>query len=179
MRAGNVLASVSFLELKPGEELPVSVTLRDLPESAFTGLKISLEPSVKFFSGETKTLSSLSSKGLVLVWIEPGKEPTRHLLNDLPGLKEEFDRWGGWFVFLTDPDRMPEGFTPESVGGTPENTLFATDPGLELLRSLHGSGLRHRPMPVVICCNSAGEVIFSSEGYRIGTGQQLLKEIKE
>ncbi len=97
--AGNVLASVSFLELKPGEELPVSVTLRDLPESAFTGLKISLEPTVKSFSGETQALSSLSSKGLVLVPIEPGKEPTRHLLNDLPALKEEFDRWGGCFVF--------------------------------------------------------------------------------
>ena len=177
--AGNVLASVSFLELKPGEELPVSVILRDLPESAFTGLKISLEPSVKFISGETKTLSSLSSKGLVLIWIEPGQEPTRHLLNDLPGLKEEFDRWGGCFVFLTDPERMPEGFTPESVGGTPENTLFASDPGLDLLRSLPGSGTAARPMPVVICCDSSGEVLFSSEGYRIGTGQQLLKKIKE
>lgn len=176
---GNVLASVSFFELKPGEELQVNVTLRDLPESTFTGVKISLEPSVQSFSGEKIILSSLSGKGLVLVWIEPGKEPTRHLLNDLPGLKQEFDRWGGWFVFLTDPDRMPADFTPGSVGGTPENTLFATDQGLELLRSLPGSGSAARPMPVVICCNKAGEVIFSSEGYRIGTGQQLLKKIIE
>ena len=176
---GNVLASVSFLELKPGEELTVNVTLRDLPESTFTGVKLSLEPSVKSFSGENIILNTLSSKGLVLIWIEPGKEPTRHLLNDLPGLKKEFDSWGGKFLFLTDPERIPEGFLAESVAGTPANSLFASDPGLELLRSLPGSGNAVRPMPVVICCDSAGKVIFSSEGYRIGTGQQLLKKILE
>lgn len=176
---GNVMASVSFLDLKPGEELEVKVILRDLPESTLTGVKISLEPTVQLLSDEKVSLSSLSGKGLVLVWIEPGSEPTRHLLNDLPVLKEEFDAWGGWFVFLTDPDRTPEGFTPESVGGTPGNSIFATDPGLELLRSLPGTGSQARPMPVVLCCNSAGEVLFSSEGYRIGTGQQILKKIKE
>lgn len=176
---GNVMSSVSFLELKPGEDMKLEVDLRDLPESNLTGTRISLVPTIQLFSGENVSLSSLSGKGLVLVWMEPGKEPTRHLLNDLPGLKEEFDEWGGRFLFITDPDRTPRGFTPETVSGTPENTLFANDPGLGLLRSLTDNGSRERALPVVICCNSSGEVLFSSEGYRIGTGQQMLKKIRE
>jgi hypothetical protein len=35
-----------------------------------------------------------------------------------------------------------------------------------------------RPLPVVICCNREGEILFNSEGYRIGTGEQILKKIR-
>mgnify|MGYP000848167399 FL=1 len=176
---GNVMASVSFYELKPGQELPLEVTLRRLPESGLTGEKIGLEQTFQAYSGEKTNLKSLAENGLVLIWMEPGREPTRHILNDLPGLKEEFDRWGGWFVFLTDPSRTPEGFNPASTAGIPENTVFAADGNLELMTSLLGSGSSSMPLPVVLCCNSKGEILFSSEGYRIGTGQQILKKIRQ
>ncbi|MRR22149.1 transglutaminase domain-containing protein [bacterium] len=176
---GNVMASVSFYELKAGQDLTVVVTLRRLPESGLTGEKVSLEKQVVQYSGEKTSLDSLAEKGLVMIWMEPGREPTRHILNDLPGLKDEFDKWGGWFVFLTDPARNPEGFNPESVAGIPENTVFAADSNLELMTSLLGSGSSSRPLPVVLCCNSKGEILFSSEGYRIGTGQQILKKIRQ
>ena len=176
---GNVLASVSFLELKEGEERQLTIAPRDLPESPMKGGKINLSPSVESFTGEKITLSSIAGKGLVMIWMEPGREPTRHLLNDLPGLKEEFDRWGGWFVFLTDPEKTPGQLTAEAVGGTPENTLFTSDPGLGLLQSLAGTDSRERALPVVLYSNSAGEVLFSSEGYRIGTCQEILKKIRE
>lgn len=176
---GNVLASVSLLELNAGDEQQLTITPRDLPEIPVKSGKINLTTSVKTFTGESVTLGSLAGKGLVLIWMEPGREPTRHLLNDLPGLKKEFDRWGGSFVFLTDPERTPGQITRESVTGAPENALFATDPGLGLLQSLSGNISRERSLPVVLYCDSGGEVLFSSEGYRIGTGQQILKKIRE
>jgi len=176
---GNVMASLSFYDLKPGQELPVEVILRTLPESGLTGEKVSLEVPVVQYSGEKTNLDSLAEEGLVMIWMEPGREPTRHILNDLPGLKNEFDKWGGWFVFLTDPARTPEGFNPESVAGIPEKTIFGADTGLELMTSLLGTGSSSRPLPVVLCCNSKGEILFSSEGYRIGTGQQILKKIRQ
>lgn len=176
---GNILVSVSFLELKAGEELPVKVTIPEFPDESVTGLSVSLDHNLISMAGTKVPLDSLSGNGVVLMWIEPGKEPTRHLLNDLPVLKSEFDRWDGWFVFLTDPERTPEGFDPESVAGSPENTLFVSDPGLNLLRSVHGSSPQERPWPVVLYCNGSGEVIFASEGYRIGTGQQLLRKLRK
>ena len=176
---GNVLASVSFLELKAGEERKLTIAPRDLPETPMKGGEINLGSTVVTTDGESTTLSSLAGKGLVLIWMEPGREPTRHLLNDLPELKDEFDRWDGWFVFLTDPEKTSGPITAESVGGTPENTLFAYDPGLRLLHSLSGEPSRERALPVVLFCNSGGEVLFSSEGYRIGTGRQILKKIRE
>ncbi len=176
---GNILASVSFFELKAGEKLHVPVSLRALPESPMTGVKISLEPSVESLEGDRLTLSSLAENGLVMIWMEPGREPTRHLLNDLPGLKKEFDGWDGRFVFLVDPAKTPVDFSPGSVAGAPGKTIFASDPGLRLLQTLSRSTTHARALPVVLYCNSRGEVLFSSEGYRIGTGQQILKKIRE
>jgi len=176
---GNVLASVSFHELKAGEEQQLRIDLRNLPESPMKGEMLNLESSIETFTGENIVLSSLADKGLVMIWVDPGMEPTRHLLNDLPGLKAEFDSWGGDFVFLTDPERTPGQISGETVTGAPENAIFAADPGLKLLQTLSGEKSRVRSLPVVLYCNSGGEVLFSSEGYRIGTGQQILKKIRE
>ena len=176
---GNVLSTISFHELNPGEELPLAINPRDLPSGKLTGLMLSLEAQVHSYSGDKISLSALAEKGLVLMWIEPGREPTRHLLNDLPGLRESFDEWGGWFVLFTDPGVTPPEFRPEAIEGKPANTVLATDPGLKILRSLSGGTGQEKPLPVVILCNSDGEVLYSSEGYRIGTGQQMLKKILE
>lgn len=176
---GNVLASVSFHELKAGEEKQLKIDLRNLPESPMKGEMLNLESPIETTAGENIILSSLANKGLVLIWLDPGREPTRHLLNDLPGLKVEFDKWGGFFVFFTDPERTSGQITRETVTGAAENAVFATDPGLGLLQTLTGEKSRERSLPVVLYCNNGGEVLFSSEGYRIGTGQQILKKIRE
>jgi transglutaminase-like putative cysteine protease len=176
---GNVLTSVSFMELNPAEELTVKVTVPLFSKESVAGFSINLDHILTAMSGDEVRLDSISGRGVVLLWIEPGKEPTRHLLNDLPVLKSEFDNWGGRFVFLTDPERTPGGFEPESVTGTPENTLFAVDSGLKFLGSVAGSSSMERLLPVVLYCNGSGEVIFASEGYRIGTGQQLLRKLRK
>jgi len=176
--AGNVMTSVTFLELNPGEDLPVKVIIPDFPEENAAGFSISLDHTLTSVSGAKAPLDSISGRGVVLVWIEPGREPTRHLLNDIPALKHEFDSWGGWFVFLTDPERTPGGYNPESVTGTPVNAFFATDPGLEFLSTVPGKKPEERLWPVVLYCDGAGKVLFSSEGYRIGTGQLLLRKIR-
>ena len=175
---GNVLASVSFFALDPGEDKTISVSLREMPESEASGGKINLTGDLPAYSGERINPLSLADRGVVFIWIEPGREPTRHLLNDLPRLQGEYDNWGGSFVFLTDPARTPDGFSPEDVTGTPRNSVFVTDTHLAFMTSALGDGASERPLPVVLCCNKEGDVLFFSEGYRIGTGEQILKKIR-
>ena len=175
---GNVLASVSFITLDPGGEVTIMVDLRETPQSSLSGGKISLTGELLSYAGEKINLNSPSEKGYVFIWIEPGREPTRHILNDLPRLKKEFDAWGGRFIFLTDPARTPEGFSPDEISGTPGNALFATDTDLEFMTAALGKGSSERPLPVVVCCDADGDILFSSEGYRIGTGEQILKKIR-
>jgi hypothetical protein len=175
---GNVLASVTFFTLAPGEEKTVAVRPRELEETSAPSGKADLTGELRLISGETVTPLSMADKGLVFIWIEPGREPTRHILNDLPRLKSEYDAWGGQFILLTDPERTPPGFSADRISGTPDNTLFAEDRELAFMRSVFGAGSNGRPMPVVLCCDSDGNILFSSEGYRIGTGEQILKKLR-
>ena len=175
---GNVMASVSFIELASGEEKDIMVSLRELPVSNIALGKIDLTGELLSYTGEKISLNSLSKKGLVMIWIEPGKEPTRHILNDLPLNKKEYDDWGGWFIFLSNPEQTPAGFRPEEIAGTPQNSIFVSDKDMKYLTTLAGPGSTARQLPVVLCCNSYGEILFSSEGYRIDTGEQILKKIR-
>jgi hypothetical protein len=175
---GDVLASIDFFDLSPGEDARVEVKLRHKEDKTLSGGKIDLEKTISSISGENPSLKSLAEKGIVLIWIDPGKEPTRHILNDLPQLKKEFDEWGGNLIFMYNPATTSESFKYHEIKGLPRNSIFATDNDLAfMLLSLEGITSDH-PLPVVVCCDSGGNIVFKSEGYRIGTGEQILKNIK-
>lgn len=174
---GDVLASLSFLELKSDEDIKLDVTLRKKDKAKLSGKKINTAATLLAWSGDDLSLDTLVQKGVVLIWLEPGKEPTRHILNDLPLLKKEFDKWGGFFIFLTDPSSSSASFSPEDIEGLPERSLFALDRDLKFMLSVLDNGTVSHPLPVVICADSEGNVLFTSDGYRIGTGEQILKNI--
>ncbi len=175
---GNVLASIRLFRLNPGEEKKITVSLREMPEIDLPGGNVNLNADLLTYTGEKINPGSMAEKGVVFIWIEPGREPTRHLLNDLPRLTGEYDAWGGSFVFLTDPARTPGDFSADAIKGSPANSVFVRDTGLEFMTTALGEGASERPLPVVLFCNSKGEILFTSEGYRIGTGEQILKKIR-
>jgi transglutaminase-like putative cysteine protease len=175
---GNVLASVSFFDLAPGEDKRLDVKLRHKEDKTLSAGNIGFKKSILSHTGEKFDLKSLADKGIVLIWVEPGKEPTRHILNDLPQMKKEFDAWGGSFIFFFDPATASGSFNPEEIKGMPENSIFAPDKDLTLMLSSLGGSTADHPLPVVVCCDSNGDILFLSEGYRIGTGEQILKNIR-
>jgi hypothetical protein len=122
----------------------------------------------------------VSGKGAVLVWIEPEREPTKHFLNDLPLLKDEFDKWGGCFIFLsTAPGTDNVLFNPHGYKGLPSKSYSRSDidPGI-----LKNSGLGDLTLlmnyPLIILTDKDGNIVYSSSGYRIGIAQQILKNIR-
>ena len=173
---GNLYSSIVFFTLAPGEEKLLEVTPRLIPETEIPSGRADMSGKLPSFCGDSLDLSLLADKGVVFIWLEPGKEPTRHLLNDLPLLRDEFDAWGGYFIFLTDPEIT--AFDPGDIEGMPENSVYAKENKLSFMNSILGESITERPLPVVICCEPDGDITYSSEGYRIGTGEQILKKIK-
>jgi hypothetical protein len=172
---GNVQSQLTFFELSRDEDIRVDVTLRRRDITVRAGGEIDTGITFTSWNGENIDLGPRISKGAVLVWLEPGKEPTRHILNDLPLLKKEFDVWGGQFIFLIDPVISSQGFSPEEFAGLPENSILAVDSCNTFMLSALGGTSSVHPHPVVICIDDGGKILFTSEGYRIGTGEQILK----
>jgi len=171
-----ILSSVSFFSLAENEKKTIEVNLRkDLSENKILG-KINLNNILSLISDKTSSLCRGNDKGLVIIWIEPDKEPTKHIFNDLPLLKTELDLWGGDFLFLTDSDQNMNTFNPGSLKGLPVLTHFSSDNNLEVLRkSIELSEPADIRLPFVVMTDKNGNIIFTSSGYRIGIGEQILK----
>jgi hypothetical protein len=130
--------------------------------------------------------SCTNDKRLVVIWVDPESEPTRHIFNDLPLLKSELDEWGGKFLFLTDGNDHYQttkagagSFNPENIKGLPANTSFCIDRELSVLKNSVRLNLpSERNLPVVIITDKDGKIYFISTGYRIGIGEQIIKYLK-
>ena len=175
---GNVYSSLTFFSLGPGEGKSLEVTQEKIPETDIPTGKADLSGKLVSYSGDSTDMHILAENGAVLLWLEPGKEPTRHLLNDLPLFIDEYNAWKGYFIFLIDPSVTQDGFDPEDVEGLPERSVFIKDNELSLMASTLGKGSTDRLLPVVVCCDHEGTITYLSEGYRIGTGEQILKKLR-
>ncbi|NQV02512.1 MAG: hypothetical protein HQ542_07695, partial [Bacteroidia bacterium] len=174
---GTVLSRIVQIKLDGGKTTELPVTLR----KDFT------PPAVFGSFLQSKLQSDLSnagiqinpSNGLIMAWMEPDKEPTRHFVADLKAKADETGEWkGSVILFFPNQDEIDQ-FLKREKSELPKNTIFAlyeTYPFDLLYYSLDVplSG----KYPVVIFINKKGIINFFSEGYRIGTGEELVKLMK-
>ena len=175
---GNVLAELDFFELTAGDSTNIKVRLRHNEEETVIRGKIDTSRKVTLLDGKKMPLPSVKEKGIVILWIDPETEPSRHIFRDLPLLKKEFNEWGGYFLFMLYQEPVPDSFDPSEITGLPQNSLFCLDRDHEFLNSAYPSDYSELNFPVVIYSDNLGNILFASEGYRIGIGEQLLKTIK-
>jgi hypothetical protein len=119
-----------------------------------------------------------SAKGFIVAWIDAEAEPSKHLLNDLPRMKQQFEKWEGKILILvaehTELDK-----TIHNSANLPSNTIIAVDSafltqtGLPLVRKEN----RLPELPYVLLVDSNKVITYISEGYKIGIAEQLIKRI--
>jgi len=174
-----ILSTLSFFELKENEHKTIDIKLRkDVSPLEILGtIDLNIKISLPDKSGIT--LKSIADKGIVLAWIDPDKEPTKHIFNDLPLLKSELDSWGGYFIFLSNQSEASNNFKLESIKGLPANSLHSVDIDSKILKEITKSAsLSDIHFPFLVLTDKNGNIILKSEGYRIGIGEQILKKIR-
>ena len=174
-----ILAGLSFFDLAPNEHRKIEIKLRqDHTEYHLLG-KIDFNLLSGLFRSKEVTSQECSKNGTVIIWIEPEKEPTKHIFNDLPLLKGELNGWGGKFFFLSGSDKenvnLKSGLPPD----LPDNSLLGIDPDFKLLNKfISENKLQQVSLPYVIECDNKGNILFTSSGYRIGIGEQIIRHLK-
>jgi transglutaminase-like putative cysteine protease len=174
-----ILSQLSFFELLDGEHKTIEIKLRQEDQERKIVGKIDLRDIISLFDKTRVPSEILIEKGVVIIWTEPEKEPTKHVFNNLSLLKNEFDSWGGYILFLSQQSSEKEGFNPEVLKGLPEKSLFSTDTGFAILKKNSSvDSLGNRSLPFIAVSDKNGNVVFTSAGYRIGIGEQILKYLK-
>jgi len=178
---GSVLSKMTFFTIEKGKTTTVPVELRkqsgELKPTGkldFTTLNLQKTSDSKIVS-----LSSVvAGKFAVLVVLDPDKEPSKHILNDLGPYVDHFNKWGGQFVFAMPAEKAGQAGVLKTyqLPSKMESGIDPNDQILNAISAIYGSGLKDK-LPLVLFCDATGNVYLYSSGYKIGMGEQLLKVI--
>ncbi|MDQ0918835.1 transglutaminase domain-containing protein [Paenibacillus sp. V4I5] len=138
--------------------------------------------SFSFFNGKRSTLGELAERrGLLMAWIDPDREPTKHLIRELREVSKEYDDWGGSICLVVEDDKVTAAFQPNAYEGLPAKTGFAEDvssEGLQFVLSGIQSGLQPNH-PLVFVVDRECRIRYLSAGYKLGIGKEALQVVRQ
>lgn len=179
---GSVIINTRYFEMKEKETKSQEIKLPKVSR----GLQVQgiLDPNtiVTLDDGTKKTIKELTNKkGLVICFSDPDKEPTKHILQDLPAVQQHIEEWNGGILFAVPDDKVSNAFDPTTFKRLPKQAVWMTDNNRSLLnsvtRALQINFSNNFPLTVYISTN--GGILYSSQGYRIGIGEDIIKVVKE
>ena len=177
---GSVFAKTTYFNLEANETKKIDVDVRPIVESFSKLGTVSLQHTLKSVTDDAElNLQNLANKGLILIFIDPAREPSRHVMNDMPLQCDMFEKWGGNIVFVIPDDKLNKDFNPKQYNGLPKQSLFAVDTKREVMTSLFADmkAVSSGDFPVTCLITPQGDVVFLGQGYRIGIGEDLIKGI--
>jgi len=179
---GSVVSSVSFFEVPAKNTTNVEVKIRKDFTPAEPWAKIN--PADYTFNQyaenkvlELKTLTA--PKGAILIWIDPDKEPSKHVMADIPAVKDIIEKYNGAMLFLLPNEKVSSSFKPSNFHDLPLQSRFAYDNGAKLLTEINHLRKQNNVsnLPVIVITDKNGNLIYYSEGYKIGIGEQIAKAL--
>jgi transglutaminase-like putative cysteine protease len=178
---GSVTSDIQYFKVGANSKKDIEIVL-PIPEGKMQVMGIvDMNSIVTLADNNKKTLKELSGgKGLVLCFADPGKEPTKHILQDLPAQSAALDEWGGGILFMVPDDKVSVAFTPDAFKGLPAKTHWGTDYERALLNQAAGA-LQvdvQDNFPLTVYLNDNGGILYYSLGYRIGIGENLIRTIR-
>ncbi|MCX6248200.1 MAG: transglutaminase-like domain-containing protein [Bacteroidetes bacterium] len=171
---GTVLTKLMFFNLEENKTASMDLDLRK--NSAPASVLGKIDNLTAFFTRISPGTGTVNKKGTVLAWLDPEKEPSRHFIADLIQKKREFDKWNGTILLLFKTTKERDLFMEKNSAVLPVKTKTATSVnGLmeELLMTINRKAVTG--LPVVTFITPRGEIIYFSEGYKIGIGDDLLR----
>lgn len=178
---GAVSTHIQFFVLGAGEYKSVQLKFLQTEEQPKS---LGLLPFSSTFqntkNNKTEKLESyIYQKGLILGWLEPDREPTKHTLSDFKQLKAEFEKWGGGILFVLPEDKAGSGFKAEMFSDLPAQSVFGIDKnGLLSLAEKTLNYSFNKNYPVFLVLDKTGNILDYSSGYKIGRGEQMVKLLK-
>lgn len=177
--SGCVLVNLNFFNLNPSEENRQNILIRKEVENQAPLGKV----DVKKLFAEMQLKSEVPQQienGLIVAWMESGKEPTKHFVADLKSKANALNGWNGKILLLFRSSAEVNAFKAMNGKTLPKNTWYAhaANFSMDYLGRALGRSLG-KELPVVVYVRPNGEVTYLSQGYRIGIGDELMRVLRK
>jgi len=179
---GGVLSKVTFFNVEARDTTDVELVMRE--ESGEIQVIGSFNSENKYLTLADKTEQSLlktCGRGYYVVAIlGTSQEPTNHALRDIAALGKDFEKWGRQMVFLFPDEQQAKRFNLSEFPGLPSTIHLGIDQDQvvqnEILVNMKLS--EAKGLPLFVITDTFNRVVFVSQGYTIGLGEQMMKIIR-
>ena len=185
--SGKILVANRIFTIRPDETTTINLTMRQSDdivavignfnsESRFHLLNSELSP----VGGGDVSILSQTGRGYFIVGIlGVGQEPTNHAMRDIAKMSDALDKWGRPMVLLFENEADAMKYRQESYGTMPRNIIYGIDSDGSIRNQIvqEMKLQSDSQLPIFILADTFNRVMFSSQGYTIGLGEQLVKVI--
>ena len=172
---GSVLASNRIFEIKKGQTTTLPLEIRQNTNEVSVIGSFNSE-SLVTKDGKEVSLLSQTGRGYYVVGIlGVGQEPTNHALHDIEKMKEAFEAWDRPVVLLFESEADAAKFNHDEFPGLPSTVQFALDKDGSVRKQIAREMklMNEKQMPMFIIADTFNRVVFVSQGYTIGLGEQM------
>ena len=175
LASGSVLASNRLFEIVKGQTTTLPLEIRQNTNEVSVIGSFNSE-SLVTKDGKEVSLLSQTGRGYYIVGIlGVGQEPTNHALHDIEKMKEAFEAWGRPVVLLFESEADAAKFNHDEFPGLPSTVQFALDKDGSVRKQIAREMklMNEKQMPMFIIADTFNRVVFVSQGYTIGLGEQM------
>ncbi|MBW4082583.1 transglutaminase-like domain-containing protein [Paenibacillus sp. S150] len=182
LQDGTVLGRFHYFRIEAGRETVLAPQFRK-PERSIPVLGTADGGSVLCRwdgDGGAVSLPELAGRaGAVLAWIDPRREPSRHLLREAGGLKAEYEAAGRPLLLAVPEGPESADFDPAAYPDLPKGALLLRDGAGEALRRM---AERCHPgeggYPYLYVLDGSLAVRYVQSGYKPGSGKEALQVLQ-
>ena len=172
---GSVLATNKTFEIEAGKTTTIALNMRQRSEAVSV---IGSFNSESLFTHDGKDVSILSQTGrgyFVLGIVGVGQEPTNHALHDIEKMRQQLEEWGRPMLLLFNDEADAAKFNKAEFANLPSNVIYGIDKNGSIRQQIAKEMKLQNPgqSPIFIISDTFNRIVFISQGYTIGLGEQL------
>ena len=178
---GGVLADLEFFPINAGQTTSVDLVMRENSDEVQVIGSFNSETQYKLIGSDDMTsVLNTTGRGYYVVGVlGVNQEPTNHALRDIAAMAPEFEKWSRSIVLLFPDEESYAKFRPQDFPGLPKTISFGIDKD-GVIQNLIAKEMKLSNkdiLPMFIIGDTFYRVVFVSQGYTIGLGEQMMKVI--
>lgn len=181
MASGSVLSTITFFTVEAGKTTSVKLEMRENTDEITVIGNFNSENKFKLAeSGDETSVLLTTGRGYYIIGVLGARqEPTNHAMRDIAAVKKDLEEWGCGMVMLFPNEQGYENFDPKEFGDLPHTITYGIDTGNKIQQEIVANMKLIDPnaLPIFIIADTFNRVVFVSQGYTIGLGEQMMKVI--
>ena len=185
---GGVLAQMNFFTIEENQTTQTELVMRQSTDQVQVIGSFNSESLYnKYEAQDNSQCSVLSTTGrgyFVIGIIGYGDEPTNHALRDIANVASELNDWGRPMILLSPNADLANKTFSSNLLSTLNSQLTNLNLGIDIDGAIQAQiiqemKLANATLPIFIIADTFNRVVFCSQGYTIGLGEQLVKTAKQ